>query len=197
MAAPFNVVVYPLTVYVAPTGTTFPAIDDDETGFDPLWKKLGTAGAHDYDDSGVTTSHAGTTETFSGAISTVARKAFRTTEEFKLGFNLVDLSPEQYALIMDRAGITTVAVGVGVAGEKSFSVLRGITVETYALLARGLSTVEDSQNYQIEVAVCYQSGDPAPVFAKGAPAMLAVEFTAMEVVPGQFVEVRVGTAPAT
>ena len=196
LPAPHEVIVFPLTVYAAPTGTRYPTVDAAEGTFDPAWVKLGTQGARNYDDGGVTATHQQTTATFTGAAATAPRKAFRTAEGFTLGFSLVDLSPAQYALQLDSATITTIAASRGVAGEQNFQVLRGVNVRQFALLARGQSAVDNTLNLQIEAPTVFQSADPAPVFQKGGPAMLAVEYTALEVTAGVFVTVREQTAVA-
>lgn len=51
---------------------------------------------------------------------------------------------------------------------------------TYALLARGYSAYADGMTGQYEVPRCYQSGNPKPVFKKGTPAALELEFMALE-----------------
>lgn len=190
-------VAYPLTIYVAELETTFPDIDDAEGAFDSDWFKIGTAGPLDYGDGGTTVTHSQTIETFTGAGSTAPRKAFRTEEGLVLAFTLHDISPEQYAMVLDDAAITTVSAAPGTAGEKSFEVLRGLNVQQFALLARGQSPVDNSLNMQLEWPTVYQSGEISHAYDKGTPVGAAVEFTALEVTPGEFGTVRVGTAAAT
>lgn len=187
MPAPHEIVAFPLTVYVAPTGTAFPAINAAPAG---AWFLLGTSGARNYDEAGVNVTESQTVETFTGASSTAPRKAFRTAEGLVLGFTLVDLTPEQYAKVLDDVAVTNV---VGPPGHKAFAQLRGVDVKTYALLARGESSVDNALNMQFEWPTVFQSGDPAPAFSKGAPAGLAVEFTALEVVANAFGTVRTQT----
>jgi hypothetical protein len=184
---PYEVVVGPQTLYLAAVGVAFPAIDAVPSG---SWFKLGTAGTKNYDPAGTTVNHGDTIAEWTGAGSTAPRKAMRTDESFKIGFTLVDLTPEQYAKILDDVAITTTAQSTGVAGNKAFEVLRGLKVKAFALIARGDSAIDDSLAAQYEVACCYQSGQPAPVFAKGAPAGLAVEYTALERTPGVFATSR-------
>lgn len=185
-------------MFVAPTGTDFPEIDDAEGSFDAAWVKLGAEGSKNYEESGVTVTHSQTIETFTGAGSTAPRKAFRTEEGLVLGFTLVDLSAEQYAEILDDASVTTTAAGVGEAGKKEFSLLRGLGVQQYALLGRGESTEDNELNLQYQWPTVYQSGEPAPAYAKGDPAALEVEFTALEVVAGEFGELHIQTdAPSS
>jgi hypothetical protein len=194
MPAPHEIIASPLTLYVAEVGTAFPKIDAAPAG---AWLKLGALGAKNYTDDGVTVTTSQTVETFIPAGSTAPRKAFRTEEGLAMGFTLVDLSPEQFAKVLDEAAITTVVAAAGKAGEKSFSMLRGLGVQQYALLARGESTVDNELASQYEWPTVYQSGDPSPVYTKGEPAGLDVEFTALEVEDGEFGDIRIQTAEAT
>lgn len=191
---PHEIIASPLTLFVAVVGTAFPKIDAAPA---EAWVKLGALGTKNYTDDGVTVTTAQTIETFTGAGGTAPRKAFRTEEGLSMGFTLVDLSPEQFAKVMDDAAITTVAAGKGVSGEKSFSLMRGTDVHQYALLARGQSTVDNGLFKQFEWPTVFQSGDPSPVYTKGEPAGLDVEFTALEVEEGEFGDVRIATAEPT
>lgn len=102
---------------------------------------------------------------------------FRSAESFLLGFTLVDLTPEQYAEILNAATVTTAA---GPPAIKSFNLEQGTTVSLFALLARGKSPVNDTLNAQFQVPIVYQSASPKPVFMKSAPAGLDCEFTALK-----------------
>jgi hypothetical protein len=188
-----EIIASPLTLYLAPAGTAFPDLDAEPAAG---WILLGSEGDRNLDDDGVEVSSPQTIEQFRGQ-STTVQKAFRTEEDQILGFTLVDLSPEMQALAHDDATLTTVAAATGVAGEKKFSVKRGPVVETFALLARGDSTVENGLITQMEWPTVYQSADIARVYSKGEPAGLALEYTAMEMASGDFGNVRVQTAEPT
>jgi hypothetical protein len=113
--------------------------------------------------------------------STGQRKAFRTEEDLTFALTLMDISLEQYALAINGNDVATTAAGVGTAGFKALKLYRGVQVETMALLVRGVaSAYGDGWNAQYEIPVCYQSGDAEPVFTKGEPAGVALEFTALE-----------------
>lgn len=176
MAAPYEIVANPLTLYVAPVGESFPAIDAAVAG---NWFKVGTSGTRNYEDEGVTVSHDQSLEFFRGAGETGPRKAFRTEEDLMFGLTLVDLGPEQYAKAMDDASVTTIAQSVGVAGNKRFSIQQGLVVSRFALLARGLSTVDDALSAQFECPIAVQAGSPAPTFEKGGPAGLELSYQAL------------------
>jgi hypothetical protein len=177
MAAPYEIVAGPLTVYVAATGTSFPNVD---TAPPVAWTKLGTSGTKNYDEDGVTVTHGQDINKFVPAGGTGARKAFRVEEELTIGLTLVDLSPEQYAKVLYDATVTTTAAGSGTPGTKSFDLQRGLTVKSFALLARGISTVNDSLAAQYQVPLAIEQGEPSPVYEKGEPAKLELEFSALE-----------------
>lgn len=194
MPAPHEIIASPLTIWLAPTGTAFPDLDDAPAG---TWKKLGSEGHRNLDEDGVEIAYSQTIEEFRGQ-STTIRKVFRTEEGMAMTFTLVDLSPEMQALAaFDDTTLTTIAAAAGVAGEKKFSTKKGTTVEQYALLARGESTVDNGLITQHQWPTVFQSGEPSPVFSKGDPAGLELEFTAMEVTSGQFGDTRIQTAVPT
>lgn len=181
MAAPEEVVASPLTIYIADVGTTMPKIDDTEaTILAASWTKLGVAGANNYDDTGVSLSHAETVNDFTPAGSTMPTKRFRTAESFEMKLNLVDLSPTTYAKIMNDAVVTTVAAGVGIAGESSFSLYRGDQVNSFAVLARGESPVNNTLNMQYEFSKAFLSVNGDAVFRKGVPVALPVSILAVK-----------------
>lgn len=174
MAAPFEIVAAPLTVYLAPVATAFPLLDVAPSG---SWTKLGTSGDKNYEEEGVKATHDQKIEVFRSAGGTGPRKAWRTEEDFLLEFTLVDLTPEQYAKVLNDATVTTVA---GPPATKKFNIQQGLVVAQFALLARGKSTVDDTKSAQYEVSLAIQAGNPEPAFNKGKPAGLACQFQALE-----------------
>ena len=178
MSKPFEIVAAPFTVYWAPVGEPFPLVDAAPAG---NWAKIGTAGDRNYSDEGVTVAHEQTIEQFRSLGSTGPVKVSRTEESVIVRFTLWDMLLEQYRLALDNNTVATTAAGGGNAGFKEIDVYRGIDVQTIALLVRGdVSPEGDGFKTQYEFPVCFQSGSPEPVFAKGAPAGLALEFTALE-----------------
>ena len=174
MAAPFEIVAAPLTVWVAPVGTAFPATNAAPA---VAWILLGTSGNKNYGEGGVTVTHDSTEATFTPAGGTAPRKAWRTNEALTISFDLVDLTPEQYAKVLGDAVVTTT---VGPPATKDIPLLQGLTVKTLALVARGTSPVNDALPSQYQVPMCYQAANPSLVYSKGAPAMLACSFVALE-----------------
>ena len=192
---PFELIASPFEVWLAPVGTTFP--DPDEAPSAP-WELLGVNGAYDYDSEGITVTHSQTVNAFRGLKGTGPLKAFRTEEDLKLGFMLHDLSLEEYAKIINKAS-TDVTGGSTTAGgtTKILNLHQGPNIEFFALLARGASPYDDDNlSMQYQVPKVYQSGSPAPVFKKGEPAGLALEFTALEDLDATTEDERFGTLVA-
>lgn len=179
---PYEIIAAPFTVYWAPVGEPFPLIDAAPAG---NWVKIGTSGDRNYSDEGVTIAHDQTIEMFRAAGATGPVKASRTEELLAVRFTLWDLLLEQYRLALNNNAVATTAAGAGTAGFKELEIYRGLTVQTMALLVRGVVSPEGvgasgPWNSQYQLPVCFQSGSPQPVFAKGGPAGLALEFTALE-----------------
>lgn len=186
-----EVIAAPFTAWVAPPGTVFPKLADEEEDFASGWTKLGTSGDKNYSEAGVTVTHTQTQGQFVSAGGITPRKKWRTDEGMQVAFDLVDLSPEQYALIMDDAKVTTVT---GAAGEQSLQLKRGIKVHVYALLLRGVSTLNEEKLGQYEVSTCVQMANPAPKFAlKGGPAMLATQWDVLELIEDEWAIFRQGS----
>lgn len=174
MSAPFELIVAPYTVYLAPVGTAFPLVNAAPAG---TWFKLGTSGPKSYDAKGVTVSHPQTIQKFTPAGGTAARKAWRSDEQFLIDFELADLTPEQYAKVLNDATVNTT---VGPPNTKDFNLLQGPTVSTFALIARGVSSVNDTLPSQYQVPIVIQAASPAPIGSKAAPSLLACQFEALE-----------------
>lgn len=176
-AAYAEVIGNPYSIWVAPVGTTPPAIDAAPSA---SWFLLGTNGINNQGSDGVTVNLGETISSFTPAGDTLKVKDWRTDEDLSVAFSLVDLTVEQFAKIMDDAAVTTVAASSGVAGQKSLKLKRGINLKYYALLARGLSPYDDGTgafNAQYEFTRVCQTGSQAPKYLKGTPAELAVEFS--------------------
>jgi hypothetical protein len=174
---PFEIIGAPLTLYVAPVGTAFPLVSAAPGG---SWTKIGTSGARNYTEEGVTVSNPQALTKFRSAGSAGVRKAFRTEDDFMVKVVLADMSPEMVANGMNSNVITTVGPSSGVPGTKKLGLSRGLKVATMALLARGASPEGDDMVAQYEVPLCYQSGSPSPVFTKGQAAGWELEWTAIE-----------------
>lgn len=176
---PYEIVAAPFTVYVAPIGTAFPAIDAAPAG---TWKKVGTSGDRSETEDGVTVAHSQSINEVRAAGSTGPIKAFRTEEGLQVSLTVMDITLEQYAVALNGAAIATTAAGVGTAGYKAMKMYQGVQVSGLALLVRGeaASPYGDGWKAQYEVPACFQSGAPELAYTKGTPAGLALQFTALE-----------------
>jgi len=194
MAAPEEVVAAPLTIWLALVGTAFPEID---AAPGVGWEKLGTEGDMNYDESGVSVSHAETVNDFTPAGSTMPSKRFRTGEDFLIKLNLVDLSPDVYAKVMNNATVTDTPASSGVAGKAAFSLFRGDQVNSFAVLARGLSSVDNTLNMQYRFSKAFVSVNGDITWNKGVPAMLPLEIQAIRHSSADVIDVEIQTAVAS
>lgn len=178
---PFEILAAPLTVWLAPVGTAFPLVTAAPGAG---WVRIGTNGDANYDEDGVTVSHVKKDELVRAAGRNGPMKAFTVEEDLMISLKLMDVSVEQYATALNKLGtaVQTTAAGVGTAGTKRIGLSQGSDPTVYALLARGVgvSPYADGMNMQYEVPRVFQSGNAKPVFRKGKPALLELEFTALE-----------------
>lgn len=174
---PYEIVAGPLELWLAPVGTTFPDIDAAPAGD---WALIGTSGKENHSGDGVTITHSQTIEQARPGGTTGPVKAWRTEESLMIALVLWDMTVEQYRTALNGVSVATEAAGVGSAGTKTIGLSQGHEVTCYALLARGVSPYGSGFNAQYEVPRCYQSGSPAPVFRKGTPAALSLQFEALE-----------------
>lgn len=174
---PFQIIAAPFTIYLAPVGTAFPTLDNEPAA---PWMMVGGAGDEDYNEEGVTVSHTSEEQKWRGLGSTAPRKAFRTEEDLMVAFQLHDMTLENYALALNGNSVTTTAPSVDAQGTKSMSLLKGCSITEYALLARGNASAYGAGLIaQYQIARCFQMGSAEPVFQKGEPAGLALEFGAL------------------
>jgi len=163
----------PLTLWVAPIGTAVPLVDTTPTG---AWVQVGVNGANDYDSTGLTVTHNQTLATFTPVGTTAPVAVWRTDEQLEVSVTLADTTASAYALTMNNVAVTTVSATTGLPGESDVPLLQGPTVAVFALLARGLSALNQTLNAQYSIPAVYQSANPAPVYKKGAPAELSLTF---------------------
>jgi len=174
MAAPYEVLAGPFTVYVAATGTAFPLTNAAPSG---SWTKLGTTGDMNYDDNGVTIELQPTYSEFTPAGSTSPTKVWRTVEMLKVSFNIVDMTAAQFAKVLGTTQVDT----AGPPATSEVPLLLGEAVSLFALLARKTSggPSGDALASQFQVPIVYNAGQPQIVGKKGDPMKLAVDFKAL------------------
>lgn len=162
-----------LTLWVAPIGTAVPLLDITPPG---PWVLLGTNGANDYDSTGLTVTHNQTLATFTPVGTTAPVAVWRTDEQLEVSVTLADTSAPSYAQSLNNAAVNIVNATTGLPGESDITLLQGVNVGIFALLARGVSALNQTMNAQYAIPAVYQSANPAPVYKKGAPAELALTY---------------------
>ncbi len=171
---PYEIVTGPFEVYVAPVGESFAAVTAEPPGGN--WVLLGTSGADNITEDGVTLTMSETLEHFRSLGGTGIRKSFRTEEDFIVAFLLADLTLEEWVRVLNFNTVSTDS------DDRTIPLYKGADVATRALLIRGndKSAYGTGFNAQFELPRVVPTGAPEVVFVKGAPAALAVEFMALE-----------------
>lgn len=197
--APFEVVAFPYVCWLAVAGTAMPTLAEIKTAEEEAkpkltgWNRVGTSGALNYNESGVTVNQPQTVQTFVGAGATMPRKAWRTDEAIEVSFELVDLSAKQAAYAaFDDVTVTTVAGVTGSAekpGEEHFSLYKGPKLYYYAMVLAGISPMDAELYACYYMPACYQSASPSVKYSlKGGPAMLALQYTSIIQTVGAYPE---------
>jgi len=174
-----SIVTGPLSLYFAPVGIAFPLVDDDPpTGF----TLIGTSGAKNYMEDGVSVSMNQSIEVFRGLGSTAALKAFRIEEDVVVTVQMADLTLAEVRRALNENAVTNTAAASGIPGKDEINLNRGLDVNTIALLVRGIgkSPQFDTGNLQFELDKVYEGGSQELTFVKGEPAGVLLEFHALE-----------------
>jgi hypothetical protein len=175
---PYEVMAGPYTLYLAPTGTAFPLLNAAPAA---AWIKIGTSpDSANYDEDGIVVSHVAKYQTIRSAGRTGPIKTYIEEEDYMISLKLMDVSLEAYSIALNKATISTVAAGAGTLGTKKIGLSQGSEVATYALLARGPSPYGDDFKGQYMIPRAFQSANQKPTFKKAKPAILELEFTALE-----------------
>lgn len=170
---PFEVIQGPMTLYVAPVGEAFPDVDAAPAG---NWDTVGTSGARNYKEDGVTVTLSQTLGHFRGLGSTMIIKSIRTEEDVMVSVVIADMSLEQVSLALNSNTVTATAAASGVPGNKAIQLERGADVAQMAVLARGASPYFASGFAQFELLKAVVEGEPEMVWTKsGDP--VGVELT--------------------
>lgn len=145
--APYEILTGVGEIYLAPTGTAFPALDATPAG---EWTHLGQT------QDGVTVTLDQSIEEIRTDQETGPRKATRTEESLVLETKLVAHTLENLAFVLGNE-VTDNPPGVGTIGTRAVGLYRGQVVKTYAILFRGTSAYGDFPA-QYEVPVGYFGG---------------------------------------
>ena len=175
---PYEIIVAPFEVYVAPTGEAFPDVDEAPAG---NWVKLGTNGKENMDPAGLTIQHNQQIDFHRAYGANAPVKATRSQEDLMVSFTLWDLKAAEYARILNDNTVTATAAGAGTPGYDTVNLYRGIEVSAKAWLIRGedASPAGDGWAVQYEIPKGIVSSSPSVQFAKNAPAGLAFELAVL------------------
>lgn len=152
----------PLSVYWAPVGESFPAVADAPAG---NWALIGTSGAHNYSEDGVTVSGEKSVEYFRALASGYPRKAFITESDLMVGVTLVDYTLAQLRLALNQNTVTTASPIAHIQLDV------GVDVNEIALLVRGTgkSPQFSGGNLQYELPRVVEDGSREWGWIKGDP----------------------------
>lgn len=155
-SSPYEILTGVGDLYIAPVGTTFPAVDAVPNA---SWRALG------YTQEGVSVKKKSKIETVNVDQDTGAVKAARSEEALTIETQLAELTLENLADYLGNT-VTDTPAASGVAGTRSVGMYSGAYVKTFALLFRGTSAYG---NYpaQYQVPVCYFDGDTEMKHEKG------------------------------
>ena len=178
MSGPLEIVAAPFTLFTSPVGTAFPLIDATPA---VEWVLVGTSGALNYREDGVTVVHNQTTELIRMLGETGPVKALRTEEMLVIRLILADITLEQYKHALNFNVVTDTPASSGVAGHREIDTRMGLDVTCRALLLRGTGASPHlaGSNIQYEVPVAVNIAEPEVVYQKGDPAGLDLEFVAL------------------
>lgn len=176
--SPDEIICAPFTIWIAPVGTAFPALTAEPAG---AWRKLGTHGARSYSENGTAIQHSQQHQTSKPAGRSGTSFTFASDEELRIAVELYDLTLEQYAHVLGQNVVTVNPAQAGLPGTRSIGLsLRRRADSSVAILVRGPSPYDENLIGQYEVPIARQVGTPRPIFRKNAPAILAVEWLALE-----------------
>lgn len=175
-SAPFEIIVSPYSIYLAPVGEAFPLIDATPAG---NWALLGTSGNRDYNESGIVVTHDQQIDFHRFLGETGPRKATRSSEGLMIALTLHDMSLEEQAKMLNDVSVSDTAATSGVAGFRAINMYMNLQVSQFALLLRGAGPYGDNWNMQYQVPVVIRDGSPSPTYNKTDPTGMDFSFQAL------------------
>jgi len=184
MPAPYEVIVGPANVYVAPVGTAFPAVDEEPA---VAWQLVGSLGSENYAEAGVLVRSPRNTTPINVLGSTVPRKHVITTTGLEIEFDVIDASAEQVTLGygVDPEDIEVVATAGS--ESRSFDIPTSPIPFQRAVLVRiEQSPYGEDLNSQLQIPAANQLGNAEGGFMKGDPFSVKHIWGAVKVVGEPF-----------
>lgn len=170
--ASLEIVNGPMTIYWAPVGEAFPLVDAAPAG---NWVVLGTSGDKNYHEDGVIVQMDQTLEYFTPLGSTIAKCAFRTSQEISVLVTMVDMSLDEVRVAMNQNVVT---IDAGPPPTKTLDLDYGTAVDDIALLVRGDAKSPEvaAGGVQFEFNRVVEQASHALAYVKGEPVGLEMEF---------------------
>lgn len=187
-SAPYQIIVGPADVFVAPVGTAFPALNvTSSTNSPPAgWTALGKT------QGGVSVKYSQTVDQISVDQTTGPVKAVRSAEGLDITMTMVELTIAAIAYFMNQQTVTTVT---GPPHDQDIPLHRGRSVARNALLVRTDSPY-GAWFMQYEVPVVVMTDSPQMDFAENKVAGAQVTWTAIEDLTQSTDAARFGTLRA-
>ena len=164
--SPYQILVGPGDVYIAATGTAFPAVNAAPA---EAWTYLGQT------DGGVSVKHDQTVTPLTTDQHTGTVKAVRTSESLEVSFSIVELTLENYSYAMNKNAVTAAA---GPPANKTLQLHKGVAVDLRAILVRGRSPYGNLPA-QYQIPVTYQSESPEVTFNESDKSVLSTVWTVL------------------
>lgn len=165
--SPFEILVGPAEVYLAPVGEAFTAVDTAPAG---NWVDLGrtdgeTQVSFDQDINPI----------FADQV-TGALKAVRTREAVMVTLNFIDLTLETFGRVLNDATVTSDA---GPPATKTITLYQDVDVNQHAMLLR-FDSAYNANNGQMELPVVIQSEAPEVSFTREDKSILTSRWMTLE-----------------
>lgn len=159
----------PLSLYWGPVGEPFPAVADAPVG---NWLLIGTSGAHNYSEDGVTVGMEKSLEFFRALASGFPRKAFVTEADITVTVSMADMTLAQFRLALNQNVVTTASP----IAHMQLDI--GLDVNEIALLVRGTGKSPQfaGGNLQYELPRVVEDGSRELSHVKGEPVMAELAF---------------------
>jgi hypothetical protein len=186
---PYDIVVGPGQIWLAPVGTAFPLVDATPAA---AWTSLGETEGGTQITAGRDTKKITTDQTFA------PKKTIIIGRSLTIKSTLAQMTLEHMSKILDDSAVTTVAAGSGTAGYKYMDLKADATIPQYALLMRAPTPYASTGYLQWELPSVQPGGESEQSYVKDEKTMLPVTFETNEdpARSGYFGQIKAYTAAA-